>query len=134
MACDVCKKTVADSPCLRGNCPYKLHTVLKRNVTETCNVCFTNPAPRKGCTDRGCPYVSKSEAVNHPAHYGGVDNPYEVIKVMEAWLTREEFIGAMKFNIHKYMARAVRKGHAEDYAKSAWYNNHLTDYIKRHPA
>lgn len=26
-----------------------------------------------------------SDAVNHPAHYGGEDNPYEAIKVIEAW-------------------------------------------------
>ena len=25
------------------------------------------------------------EMVNGPQHYGGVDNPYEVIKVCEAW-------------------------------------------------
>lgn len=73
------------------------------------------------------------EAVNHPAHYGGGDNPYEVIKVMEAWLTREEFIGALKFNIHKYMARVRKKGGAQDYEKSAWYNNYLAEYIKRNP-
>ena len=24
-------------------------------------------------------------AVEHPAHYGGADNPYEAIKVIEAW-------------------------------------------------
>ena len=26
-----------------------------------------------------------AEAVNHPPHYGGADNPYEAIKVIEAW-------------------------------------------------
>ncbi len=26
-----------------------------------------------------------SDMVNHPAHYGGENNPYEVIKVIEAW-------------------------------------------------
>ena len=25
------------------------------------------------------------EEVNHPDHYGGADNPYEAIKVIEAW-------------------------------------------------
>jgi hypothetical protein len=74
------------------------------------------------------------EAVNHPAHYGGAENPYEVIKVCEAWLSREEFIGAMKFQIWKYTARAGKKGEAsEDYRKAQWYDNHLNDYLKRHP-
>lgn len=25
------------------------------------------------------------EFVNHPSYYGGAENPYEVIKVIEAW-------------------------------------------------
>lgn len=75
----------------------------------------------------------KGEQVNHPSHYGGADNPYEVIKVMEQWLTRDEFIGAMKFNVHKYLARARQKGNAQDYAKGAWYAAYLTDYCKRVP-
>ncbi len=78
--------------------------------------------------------VNTTEQVHHPKHYGGADNPYEVIKVMEAWLTREQFIGAMLFNIYKYMARAKQKGGEQDYAKAAWYNNHLQDYLTRNPA
>lgn len=74
----------------------------------------------------------KPEAVNHPAHYGGADNPYEVIKVMEAWLTPEEFVGALKFNIHKYTARASKKDGLEAHEKSLWYQNCLVDYLKRH--
>jgi len=74
------------------------------------------------------------ETVNHPPHYGGADNPYEVIKVLEAWLTRDEFIGAMKFNIQKYLARANAKNGSEDYAKASWYSAYLDGYIKRHPA
>lgn len=70
-------------------------------------------------------------AVDHPAHYGGADNPFEVIKVMEAWLTYDEFIGAMKFNIHKYLARAAKKGRVEDYEKAAWHGAYLATYCKR---
>lgn len=71
------------------------------------------------------------EAVNHPAHYGGADNPYEVIKVLEHWLTPEEFVGALKFNIHKYLARANKKDGAEAIAKATWYANYLQDYLRR---
>jgi hypothetical protein len=28
---------------------------------------------------------STTEEVDHPPHYGGADNPYETIKVIEAW-------------------------------------------------
>ena len=82
----------------------------------------------------GCFYVQKSDSVNHPSHYGGEDNPYEVIKVCEAWLTRDEFIGAMKFQIWKYTARAGKKNsESEDYAKAQWYSNYINEYMKRWP-
>ena len=29
--------------------------------------------------------IMDKEMVNHPSHYGGKDNPYEVIKVIENW-------------------------------------------------
>jgi hypothetical protein len=61
-----------------------------------------------------------AEAVNHPAHYGGKDNPYEAIKVIEAWML-DFHIG----NAVKYIARAGRKGDnsrmVEDLKKAAWY-------------
>jgi hypothetical protein len=42
------------------------------------------------------PYVP-SDDVNHPNHYGG-DTTYEVIKVLRAWLTPDEFssLGSVK--------------------------------------
>lgn len=45
-----------------------------------------------------------SDAVNHPDHYGGEDNPYEAIKVIEAW-----DLGFNLGNTVKYIARTVRK-------------------------
>lgn len=76
--------------------------------------------------------VTRKDNPIEPSHYGGRDNPFEVIKVLEEWLTVEEFIGAMKFQIFKYTARANKKGNAsQDHAKSAWYGQYLTDYLKR---
>lgn len=73
-------------------------------------------------------------SVQHPSYYGGKDNPFEVIKVMEHWLTREEFIGAMKFNVFKYEARAKEKGsELENYEKAAKYQEFLIDYLRRNP-
>lgn len=55
--------------------------------------------------------------VNHPAHYGGADNPYEAIKVIEAW-----GLGFCLGNTVKYISRAEKKGAAlEDLRKAAWY-------------
>lgn len=73
---------------------------------------------------------SNTETVNHPVHYGG-DTVYEVIKVLEAWLTPEEFCGFLKGNVIKYNARARRKGDVEDYRKAAWYQNYLVAYKNR---
>jgi hypothetical protein len=62
-----------------------------------------------------------SETVNHPAHYGGKDDPYEVIKVLEAWDLRLA-LGFCWGNLVKYSARADKKGSAlEDRQKAAWY-------------
>lgn len=60
------------------------------------------------------------EAVDHPKHYGGAENPYEVIKVIEAWK-----LGFDLGNAVKYIARAGKKGKKaktiEDLKKARWY-------------
>jgi hypothetical protein len=83
-----------------------------------------------------CPYpktlhgntvvVKIPDAVNHPAHYGGKDNPYEHIKVVDAW-----GLNYRLGNATKYICRAGRKPGAdslEDLRKAAFY---LTDEIRR---
>lgn len=58
-----------------------------------------------------------SDPVNHPPHYGGADNPYEAIKVIEAWSLNFHLGNAVK-----YISRAGRKGAAlEDLRKARWY-------------
>jgi hypothetical protein len=62
---------------------------------------------------------AEPEAVNHPAHYGGADNPYEAIKVIEAW-----GLGFNVGNAVKYLSRAGKKEPAkliEDLEKARWY-------------
>lgn len=57
------------------------------------------------------------EDVNHPAHYGGADDPYEAIKVIEAWR-----LGFNLGNTVKYISRAERKGSTiVDLKKARWY-------------
>lgn len=64
-----------------------------------------------------CPPPLLVEAVDHPEHYGGGDNPYEAIKVIEAW--------DLNFNLGnaaKYIARAgKKKDRREDLEKALWY-------------
>jgi hypothetical protein len=57
------------------------------------------------------------EAVNHPAHYGGKNNPYEAIKVIEAWN-----LGFCLGNTIKYIARAGKKdATVQELEKALWY-------------
>lgn len=57
------------------------------------------------------------EAINHPDHYGGAENPYEAIKVIEAWS-----LGFCLGNTVKYISRAGKKGdRIEDLRKARWY-------------
>lgn len=69
-----------------------------------------------------------SDAVNHPAHYGGEENTYETIKVLESWLSPEEYAGFCKGNIIKYLSRAALKGGTEDVRKASWYAARLARY------
>ena len=61
-----------------------------------------------------------SDPVNHPDHYGGADNPYEAIKVIEAWN-----LGFCLGNAVKYISRAGKKNEKllEDLRKASWYIN-----------
>jgi hypothetical protein len=59
------------------------------------------------------------EQVNHPQHYGGAENPYEAIKVIEAW-----DLGFCLGNTVKYISRAGKKETdktVQDLEKAKWY-------------
>lgn len=91
-----------------------------------CDACWIeiDAARFKG---HACPALAS--AVDHPAHYGGEDNPYEAIKVIEVW----------ELNFHrgqvvKYVARAGRKDPAkelEDLKKAAWYLNREIEKMEK---
>ncbi len=68
----------------------------------------------------------ESEMVDHPIHYGGEDNPYESIKVIEAWE-----LGFNLGNAVKYISRAGKKEDIlEDLKKSSWYINREIKKLK----
>ena len=59
----------------------------------------------------------KKELVNQPKHYGGKDNPYEAIKVIEAW-----DLGFCLGNTVKYISRAGKKDETiQELEKALWY-------------
>jgi hypothetical protein len=63
--------------------------------------------------------IMDKEMVNHPSHYGGGDNPYEAIKVIDAWdLDKDFYLG----NAVKYLSRAGKKDNVvQDLKKAIWY-------------
>lgn len=59
--------------------------------------------------------------VDHPAHYGGADNPYEAIKVLREWQLDKD---AYLWNVGKYLSRAGHKdgnSQLQDLTKARWY-------------
>ena len=67
-----------------------------------------------------------NENVNNPKHYGGADNQYEAIKVIEAWE-----LGFHLGNVVKYISRAGKKdSKIQDLEKAKWYLERYIDIIK----
>ena len=68
------------------------------------------------------------EMVNNPLHYGGADNPYEAIKVIEAW-ELDFHLG----NTVKYISRAGKKDtdkELQDMKKALWYLNRKIERLE----
>lgn len=73
----------------------------------------------------------KVEEVDHPSHYGGADNPYEVVKVAEAWGFDKD---AYLFTVLKYIARQGKKAGVPpltDLKKAAWYLNRKIENMEK---
>jgi hypothetical protein len=75
--------------------------------------------------------IQGKEMVNHPEHYGGEENVYEVVKVAEAWgLDYDAYL----FNVIKYVARAGKKEPSkelQDLKKALWYLNRKIQNIEK---
>lgn len=71
---------------------------------------------------------SSPEKVNHPAHYGGAENPYEAIKIIEAWN-----LNFCLGNALKYILRAGKKdeNQVQDLEKALWYLNRELSQLKK---
>ena len=69
-----------------------------------------------------------SEQVNHPKHYGGADNPYEAIKVIEAW----DLGFCLGITVY-YISRAGKKEtdkNVQDLEKARWYLDREIEKLK----
>jgi len=71
---------------------------------------------------------NNKEMVKNPDHYGGASNPYEAIKVIEAW-DLDFHLG----NTVKYISRAGKKypeKELEDLLKAKWYLERKIEMLK----
>lgn len=75
-----------------------------------------------------------TDMVNNPPHYQ-LGNGMEVIDIIEAALTEEEFRGYLKGNDLKYIYREPHKGNSEqDVAKSIWYAERYKEALAKKAA
>lgn len=95
-----------------------------------------NPVEQRTCCDTlidhshatACAGSRKPERVNHPAYYGGADNPYEVIKVCEAWgLDRDAYL----FNVVKYVGRPGKGDYLRDLKAARFYLDRRIKQMER---
>lgn len=71
----------------------------------------------------------QNEMVNHPNHYGGENNQYEAIKVIEAW-DLDFHLG----NTVKYISRSGKKEvnkELQDLKKALWYLERKIDNLEQ---
>ena len=102
-----------------------LHMTLKalRNNGRTVKVSVTKKERKTNMEELGAENI-KLEALNK--HYAeGVIHPWDA---MEHWMTHDQYMGFLRGNAIKYLARAGRKGPArDDYKKALEYVQKLLE-------
>jgi hypothetical protein len=76
--------------------------------------------------DRPVHFACLEDDIDHPEHYtaGGI----EVIDVIKAKLTEEQFVGYLKGSAIKYILRSGHKHeHEKDLRKCIWFTQYLVD-------
>ena len=76
--------------------------------------------------------MSIDQNVSHPSHYGGKDDPYETIKVIDAWGLDKSFCLG---NVIKYISRAGKKdGNSllQDLMKAQFYLNYEVEKQRKY--
>ena len=123
--------------------PYKLIEIISKNMDEVFKAIkkekAENMATKKKTSNEEKEYIvpeekikemtKEKENVNHPSWYGSKDDPYETIKVIQAW--------GLNFplgNAIKYISRAGKKDPTktvEDLRKALFYIQYEIDRIER---
>jgi len=89
----------------------------KEEMLKMAGAQYVNPNPK---TEYNVGVDGKEDMVNHPTHYGGKDNPFEVIKIIDHYNLPFSLANTLK-----YILRSDKKGNKlEDLKKAAWYLQH----------
>jgi hypothetical protein len=73
--------------------------------------------------------VDAPTPVNHPSHYN--QNGIEVLDILKAYMTREQYLGFLRGNMLKYSLRAPYKGNEDqDLEKMRFYTAQFLDEIR----
>lgn len=68
------------------------------------------------------------KVIDHPQRYGG-DTTYECIKVLQNWMSEDEYKGFLRGNTLKYLCRVGKKDEVvQELKKAAWYLNKLIEF------
>lgn len=100
-----------------------------RSVCSECNQIAGQPHYNACTVGQRVLRDQQTEAVDHPAHYGGADDPYEAIKVIEAW-----GLGFHLGNTVKYISRCGRKAGEsvlKDLKKARWYLDRKIELLEK---
>ena len=113
--CDDCTVTVDDEP------------TVKKNYIDRCDHCGTKCA---NCVEMDRVKDPGFDDVRNPKHYCR-DGAIEFIEYANSNLTVDEFKGAMKFNVGKYLDRSPYKGsELEDLGKARFYLDALIEVLE----
>lgn len=73
--------------------------------------------------------LEEKEAVNHPQYYGGEENPFEPIKVIEHYNLNFSLGCAIKYILRAGIKDKTKK--VEDLQKAAWYINREIERLEK---
>lgn len=109
-----------------------LNNLASEEVKYTENDIYVGNHP--DINDVNAPVSNNYEMVNHPKYYGGKDNPYEAIKVIEAWDLNFNLGSALKYISRKSKPDASldeQHKRLEDLKKAAWYVNREVERFEK---
>lgn len=97
-------------------------------------VCAHCTTPIKCTASRDCALETRArrqdaqaefvQHIDHPEHYGGANNPYEAIKVIDAWELNFSLGNVVKYVCRHGKKAGITDEGLRDLKKALWYLNH----------